>query len=410
MAIGLAPAACLPLPGSTDQEIVIDTEDFDVLLDRYTNSHRDFGCTLQLITSSDEAYAGFTDVISNAQSTIDIETLNFDDDDAFPEDLALQFAQLLGDRVRSGIRVRVMLDIVSNTIFGSPRVNQALVDGGVEVHQFQSAVSVGGILFSTHKKILIADGQRAIVGGSNYGYSYVGPSQWRDTNALLTGPIVTTLQHEFDYDWDNRSAAAELLLESPATTPSEGQFALREIDQKPSEGDFDINNAVTIGLRLAKSRVDIETPYFNPPDWMLDEMENAVDRGVQIRVLLNSASSVDIPAVFAADASRFEASLTRGVRIFLWNLPGRTIHAKAMVVDDSLAMIGSYNFDARSSFWDTENAIFSTEPAAVQAIDAVLQKDFAESFVNEIDLDWVASQPPCDQFLWDIIGLASPLL
>ena len=108
--------------------------------------------------------------------------------------------------------------------------------------------------------------------------------------------------------------------------------------------------------------------------------------------------------------ARFEASLTRGIRIFLWNLTGRTIHAKAMIVDDSLAMVGTYNFDSRSSSWDTENAIFSTDPAVIQAVDDILQKDFAESFVNEIDLDWVASQPFCDQFLWDILGLASPRL
>jgi cardiolipin synthase len=261
-----------------------------------------------------------------------------------------------------------------------------------------------------HKKILVADGQRAIIGGSNYGYRYEGPQQWRDTNVLLTGPIVTTLQQEYNYDWDNRSAAAHLVMSAPALAPPAGPLTLREIDQKPSEDDYDINHAILIGLRIARQRVDIEAPYFNPSDWLLAELTDAVDRGVQVRILMNSQMSNDVPQAYYVDASWFGTVLERGIRIFLWDRTVRTMHSKAMVVDDSLAMAGTYNFNARSILWDTENAIFTTDPGAIRLIDEMIQKDFQQQdLVQEIDLEWVSSQPLCEQLKWGVFGLVGLL-
>lgn len=411
-AVLLSTGACLPIPQSVNDGIVIDTEDFEVLFDRYTNSHRDYGCTLQLMTRSEQCYEGFKDVISNARYTIDIETLDFDDDSMNPQDIALEFAQLLVEKARAGVRVRVMLDGMTHAALGSIIVNQTFLAGGIEVREFQpqkADLSTGDLLFRMHKKILVADGARAIIGGSNYGYRYMGPSQWRDTNALLTGPIVTTVQREFDYDWDNRSSKAYLLLSKVPPAPTEGNLTLRLIDQKPSENDFDINNAIIIALRLAKRRIDIEAPYFNPTDWLLRELSDAVARGVDVRVLLNSRESNDIIQVYYADASLFEASLTRGIRLFIWDRTLRTMHSKAMIVDDSLAMIGTYNFNPRSALWDTENAIFSTDPVMIRMVDEMIRADFAEPNILEIDMEWVNSQPPCERRLWDLYGLAAPL-
>ncbi len=411
-AVFLSTGACLPIPDSVNDNIAIDTDDYDVLLDRYTNSYRDYGCTLQLMTESDQSYVGFTEVISNAQSTIDIETLNFDDERKNPEDLGLAFAQMLADKARAGVRVRVLLDGLTHAAIGNIEANRVMLDAGIEIREYQperADFSTADLLFRMHKKILVADGERAIIGGSNFGYRYQGPSQWRDTNVVLTGPIATTLQHEFNYDWDNRTAPALLLLQSPATTPSVGDVALREIDQKPSQDDFDINNAILIGLRLAKRRVDIEAPYFNPTDWLLDEMADAVARGVDVRVLLNSETSNDVPQTYYADAALFDTILQRGIRLFLWDRTTRTMHSKAMIVDDALAMVGTYNFNARSILWDTENAIFSTDPAVIQMIDQMIQTDFAEDHILEIDREWVRSQPASDQLKWGLYSLFGPL-
>ncbi len=408
----LSTGACLPIPDSVDESIVIDTDDYDVLLDRYTNSYRDYGCGMQLMTESDQSYIGFTDVISNARSTIDIETLNFDDESKSPENLGLAFARVLADKARTGVRVRVLLDGLTHAAIGNIEANRVMLDAGIDVREYQperADLSTADLLFRMHKKILVADGERAIIGGSNYGYRYQGPSQWRDTNVLLTGPIVTTLQHEFNYDWDNRTAPALLLLQSPATAPSAGDVVLRAIDQKPSEDDFDINNAVLIGLRLAKRRVDVEAPYFNPTPWLLDEMSDAVARGVEIRVLLNSETSNDVPQTYYADAALFDTILQRGIRLFLWNRTTRTMHSKAMIVDDAMAMVGTYNFNARSILWDTENAIFSTHPTVIQMIDQMIQNDFAHETVLEIDREWVRNQPASDQLKWRLYSLFSPL-
>jgi phosphatidylserine/phosphatidylglycerophosphate/cardiolipin synthase-like enzyme len=65
------------------------------------------------------------------------------------------------------------------------------------------------------------------------------------------------------------------------------------MDQRPSEGHFDINTAVLIAIRSATETIDIEAGYFNPIDWMADALFDAVARGVRVRVLVNSYRAVD---------------------------------------------------------------------------------------------------------------------
>jgi cardiolipin synthase len=237
--------------------------------------------------------------------------------------------------------------------------------------------------------MLIADGRRAIVGGSNYGTRYLAAGQWRDTNMLLTGPVVTTIQQDFLNDWQTMGGVN--VQASPALPELEptGDLSIRYIEQRPAQSDFDVNTALLISLRLAEEYVLIEAPYFNPTDWLIEELIAVADRGVEVHILTNSAESVDIQALFPVISSWFETLLNHGIHVLLWDFGERTMHSKAIVVDDKLAMVGTHNFNARSILWDSEDMVVFTDADAVLQVFQMIQDDCEAPHVHEIDFEWL---------------------
>ncbi len=388
-----------------NEDIVIDENDnINNLLDKFTDSKEVSGNDVQLLINGPESYEVFVNLIKSAKNNINIETLNFDDDSNQPENISLEFADMLIEKAGQGVRVNLILDKLSQEIFGTPSLVDKLIKGNVNVKYYHPPADVKTkfpkLFYHTHKKLLIIDGQQAIVGGMNFGYKYFGTNQWRDTNVLLTGPIVASLQSQFLRDWQMLGGQVpEKDIYFPELKET-GDVSARAIDQRPGENDFDINNAVLIALRFAKYRIDIEAPYFNPSNWLADEIKNARKRGIEIRILTNSKESVDIPQSFTVSAYNFDKMLELGIRVFLWTAQNRTMHSKIIVVDNAFAMIGSYNFNRRSIMWDAEDAVIFTDAKIIEMFNDMLEEDFNSEFALEITPDWISSQDKQEQESW----------
>jgi len=396
--------ACVRWPDTTPPDIDVSGRTIDQLLDRYTDSHRDRGSNMELLIDGPDSYAAFMGLIESAEDHINIETLNFDDDSEQPRDFSMEFAQLLAGKARSGVEVNLIIDPFMQFALSSPEIVKVLTEGGVNYRDF---VLPGGCLDDqlmrrTHKKILLVDGRRAIIGGMNYGWLYFGENQWRDTNVLVTGPVVATVQREFLRDWEvlgNDVGDWQRYLPALAST---GDLAIRAIDQRPAQGDIDLNTAILIALRSAVLEIDIQAPYFNPTEWLAEELLATAARGVEVRILVNSAASLNIDEVFPMTAFWFDSMVDGGVRVFMWDQGDRrTMHSKAIVVDDKMAMVSTHNLNFRSLVWDTENGVILTDPEAVEAVRAMVEADFSREWVIEIDRVWLNAVPAEERASWD---------
>ncbi len=407
----LSQVGCLPdVPDTIDEKISIDAnEDVNTLLDKFTDSHQDPDSDMQLLPDGQLSYNAFTDLINSATDHINIETLDFDDDENREENMGLEFVQMLIDKVKEGVEINIIVDPIAQKFTSRQTLVDKLRAGGVNV-KYYSPPDIDGfdkMYYRTHKKMMIVDGKQAIVGGMNFGLRYLGHGQWRDTNVLLTGPVVATIQSDFLRDWQSLGGTLSGDRNYFPELGKTGDLSIRSIDQRPAQDDFDINTAVMIALRIAKHRVDIEAPYFNPTGWLVDEIEAARNRGVEIRILTNSEDSDDIPLSYIVTAYWFDDMLDLGVKIFLWDIEDRTMHSKAMVVDDKLAMVGSYNFNFRSIMWDTEDAVIFTDPQPVEAIQQMIDNDINCDCVFRVTDDWVDSHSPQERQSWDFWHLIS---
>jgi cardiolipin synthase len=235
----------------------------------------------------------------------------------------------------------------------------------------------------------VVDGAAAIVGGTNFGYRYIGPGQWRDTNVLLSGPVVADVQTQFVRDW--RGSGGRLGPEDSYFPPLEptGEATVRAMDQVPSLEDFDINTAMLIALRTARESVLLETPYLNPSRWLLDELLATRERGVAVSIVTNSLESTDFPIVVDLSAVILPELFAGGVRVFLWQPPGRNLHSKLAVVDDRFAMAGSYNLNQRSIAWDSESVVILSDPPMVNRVRQAIETDQCCDLVIEVDEAWL---------------------
>ncbi len=120
----------------------------------------------------------------------------------------------------------------------------------------------------------------------------------------------------------------------------------------------------------AKKSITIESPYLIPTPNFSKAVDAILKRGVKIKILTNSLSSIDGFAVFAGYAKHRKALMSLGtaenrIQIFeyygekLGSKHGKTIHSKSMSIDDEIAIIGSYNLDKLSEYHNSEVAVMA---------------------------------------------------
>ena len=157
-------------------------------------------------------------------------------------------------------------------------------------------------------------------------------------------------------------------------------------------------------ITSARESVFITTPYFIPDRSILVALQTAALRGVDVRILFPSKSNH--PFVFQAGRSFYEDLLAAGVRIFEYG-PGM-IHAKTMVVDGTVALVGSAKMDLRSFRLNFEVHAVIHEPAVADRLKRCFKDDLAVS--RKIDPDSFRDRPTHMKVIEAAARLLSPLM
>jgi putative cardiolipin synthase len=110
-------------------------------------------------------------------------------------------------------------------------------------------------------------------------------------------------------------------------------------------------------LRQTRRSVVIETPYLVPTRELFTDIDYLKKRGVKkMEMITNSVSSNDSMLVQLGYETAKKKLLRFGVDLWEYKGPD-TLHAKSAVLDDRLALIGSFNIDPRSQHLNTETAV-----------------------------------------------------
>jgi cardiolipin synthase A/B len=328
------------------------------------------GNRLQLLPTGEDDFMELERQICAARHSIHITAFILGRDDT-----GRRIVGLLAQRAREGIKVRLLLDALG-CLVSSHGFVQPIRDAGGEVGRFMPVLpftSRSSANLRNHRKIAIFDHTTAIVGGRNLAREYMGPTpykkRWRDFGAVLEGPAATLLNEVFIADWcfATRQSPDKLHDEIPAHVGQAcGPSDLQIVASGPDVPGDPLYEGIVSMIQEAKRSICIVTPYFIPDDVLLRSLIVKARAGCTITLILPAKSNHPVTD-FARRHYLRELQLA-GARVLLFR-PGM-LHAKAVIVDHAIGLLGSPNFDLRSLFVNFEIGVFVHSPSDVAAMAA----------------------------------------
>lgn len=298
------------------------------------------GNRAELLVDGTSAYPVMLERIRNARHRIHFENYIIQDDAA-----GRLFAQALAERARAGVEVRVLYDWLGS--FGTPNDYwRRLSEAGCEVRTFGRALSrrSAGLFARDHRKLLTVDGRWGVVGGLCIGDEWSGGTEeqrecWRDTAVLLDGPVTRELDRAFAYMWVRAGGDALPSLPRGVHVEPVGDVAVRVLDGRPHDARaYRLYHFIST---VAERTLYVTMAYPLLPMTLRRSLAAAARAGVDVRMLVPTRS--DLPLINQAARGRFGSLLSAGVRIYQWR--GPMLHAKTVVADGRLAIVGSSNLE-----------------------------------------------------------------
>jgi cardiolipin synthase len=296
--------------------------------------------------------------------------------------LGQRVADALSERGRAGVKVRVLLDATGTKGMGKAAERQ-MKDAGCKVVKYHHRH------IRDHRKLVVIDGRTGFVGGHCIVDKWLGDAEDRDhfadISVRLRGAIVNAVQSAFSENW--ASETGELFLGDDVFPELEktGDVTIHAAFVKPEGSAPAVKILHHTAICLARERIWIQNPYFIPEPDAIDAFGAAVERGVDVRVMMPSTGGSDNPIVQHAGHRNFEKLLRCGVRLFEY--PHTLLHQKAMTVDGAWCAIGSTNFDDRSFEINDEITLGIKDRATAKRLDEIFEKYAAGCEEIKLD-DW----------------------
>jgi cardiolipin synthase len=332
------------------------------------------GNALTVLRNGDEIFPAMLAEIRSATRTVDLLTFAY-----WKGDIAEEFASALSERASAGVTVRVLIDAVGGRLMESALLER-MSSAGVQVEWFRVPVWQGRLLspikhnHRTHRKVLVCDEVVGFTGGVGIAEEWCGDArnehEWRDTHVRVTGPAVDGLSAAFAQNWaETGHDLIERSRRFPEHERTEGGSCVQVSRGSASVGWNDMATVFRVMLESAQQRLRMMTAYFVPDDCFQQLMLEAVQRGVQVDVMLPGPHA-DKRVCQLASESIYSTLVEGGVRI--WAFQPSMLHAKVLTVDGIAAVVGSANMNRRSMQHDEEVVLSVLDPAVARR----LEQDF----------------------------------
>ena len=319
--------------------------------------------TVEIITSGRRKFDALVQDLENARNHIHMEYFYFRKDDG-----SRRIREILMRKAREGVKVRFIHENIAN-IDISPRYYNEMKKAGVEVVKFTKPenqspeVQREAQLPGPQEDSGSSTGKIGYTGGMNIGDDYF--VRWRDTHMRITGNAVYALQYSFLYSFLTSGGAAPQSFKElfPDTDSGQKRNELVQIvPDQPNDRWPVIQMGAVWTVQHSRKYVYIQTPYFVPPEPLLQALKSAALKGADVRIMI--PRKTDHLYMDLANKAYYSGCLEAGVRIF--EKKGSFIHSKTIVSDDYLSVIGSANMDYRSLSLNYEiNAYIFNEATAV---------------------------------------------
>ena len=360
-------------------------DDEAAVIDRYLRTYHipgaESGHRGRLCRTGDEIFESMKEVLKSARRSIYLSTFIYQSDA-----VGQAILEILVEKAKAGVDVRLLMDGVGS-LHTRSRFFKPLVEAGGKIAFFLPVLHRpfrGRTNLRNHRKITIVDNCRVMAGGANIGVESMGcrerPAQWKDLAFVMEGPAVRHWLSVFATDW--KFAAKESLSAEQLRIPDNYGFVEQEglelaaagvVQVVPSGPDVDgdmLHDALLTMIYSAQKRFWTVTPYFVPDDALCQALALAARRGVDVRVVMPSRSN-HIPPDIARGIPLRQIQAAGGKILFY---TPKMLHAKVVLADDEVAVVGSANMDIRSLLLNYETAMFVYSESAIREVEAYIEE------------------------------------
>lgn len=345
----------------------------------------------KFFTKSEKAWKAMFEAVQEAQRSVFLESFILTDD---PQ--THHFFELLKEKARSGILVKVIVDRAGSFWFGT--IDQkAFAEAGAEVLIYNRWFT------HTHRKLLIVDEKVGFIGGVNLRGEY---ADWLDLHMRTSGIFVKRLLSSFAKIYFLSGGRDQVVLNFRKWKFAKTDKALYKartwlLERWPFHGKKALINYYKKKCAEANHSIRIATPYFVPQPWLFKALKKAAKRGVKIEVLIPSVTDVSVIDF----AHRYVAKNLISVADFFF-MPEMN-HAKVLLVDDHEGLIGSNNIDAQSFDFNLEASVVFQRKDMIGDLRAILDK-WKNSATPLVDMKFKTRW--YDRVLEFFVGLLYPVL
>ena len=338
-----------------------------------------FASAVKLLDDGDATMKALEEKILESRHHVHLEYYIWE-----PDGVGTHFRDLLVAAVQRGVEVRVLYDAM-----GSPKAKRRfwapLREAGGQVIEFNPVhlfrITFGN--FRTHRKIAICDGLAGFLGGINLhepaSATRSGKNAWRDQHVRIDGEPVHRIQRLFLENWNYSRGAFKLNAGNvdkyfPPARIGKG-LPVQIVASGPDDTTAPLHAFFLACFSTARRRILIETPYLIPDEPMESALRIAELRGVDVQVIVPKQG--DSKLVTAASHTYCESMRKAGIKLFEYGPP--MLHAKTMVIDDTVGIVGTANLDNRSFRLNFEVAAVFYDAQTIAELAKRFERDRAAS-------------------------------
>jgi cardiolipin synthase len=281
--------------------------------------------------------------LSAAGRSIDLMYLIWEQDE-----LTAKVTEVLLDRLAAGVKVHILYDWLSSLPYKKAELRRLSDHGAVVVPCYRRVPQLN---YRNHMKIAVIDDTIVYSGGMNLGQEYIDGGarfeRWRDTHFRLTGPVAAPYLELFAATWTRTGGPQDVLdghHDRASLGRTSGEASVQVLHSSASTPTAAIRNLFIVMLTSARRRVWIQSPYFVPDEPTLTAMCVAASSGVDVRLMMTGQPDKRLP--FYAAQAYFNQALAAGVHIYQYT--AGFMHAKSVLMDEDLVVLGTCNWDIRS--------------------------------------------------------------
>ena len=390
-------------------------DDQAAVIDRFLRSYNipgaESGHRGRLCRTGVEIFESMKAVLNSARRSIYLSTFIYQ-----PDAVGEAILEILVEKAKAGVDVRLLMDGVGS-LHTRSRFFKPLIEAGGQIAFFLPVLHRpfrGRTNLRNHRKITVVDNRRVMAGGANIGIESMSPdgnpALWKDLAFVMEGPAVRHWLSVFATDWE--FAAKETLTDEQLSIPEapglveQNEMNLAEagvvqvVPSGPDVANDALHDALLTMIYSAQKRFWAVTPYFVPDDALCQALVLAARRGVDVRVVLPIRSN-HIPPDIVRGIPLRQIQAAGGKVMFY---TPKMLHAKVVLMDDEVAVVGSANMDIRSLLLNYETAMFVYSPESVTAVEAYVEDLMSQtrSGIAEASLPRALGE--------SIVRLVSPLL